>query len=271
MLDPCDFHVNVAAAAPLPSLQALSEAAERDLADMHAAQMDARSARQASTVEGMQQQLTHLATMLSAVQAKLDERKRPGVEALMDAYRGLSNPQVMIEFEVPGSGWLQKEGEVLHKVPIYGGAFEVQLRCLGVGAAEANGMWVPFLKSKVAVARVHEERAAQLLTLLPQAQVQLIQFSLMPMYRDAATGKVLHRERATMSCGRSDPDNYIAKLTRAAGGNGGICVLILNRALAHMSESPPYVGASMAKAVEALEVALRAHTFLVMGELKLSA
>ena len=66
--------------------------------------------------------------------------------------------------------WL-KEGELLHKAPVYGGAFEVQLLSGAVGAEEVDGKWEPAFITKVVMAQVQEDRAKQILGLLPQAQV----------------------------------------------------------------------------------------------------
>ena len=254
----------MAAANPLPSLQALSAAAERDLGVMQ----DAENAAQASVLKGVQAQLAQLAALLSAVQARLDEEQRPYVT--LAAYLGLSDPTVKFSCELPGSVWLQREGEVLYRVPVYGGAFEVQLLCSEVGAAEAGvKRWEPYFKTKVVVTRVQEERAAQLLALLPVAQVQLMQFAMTPTYRDEYTGTVLQREVVAWACGG---DKDIARLPGGLGGVGvgKVCKLNFGKAL-EMMGVPPFSRPSRAEAVDALEVALKALTFMVTGELRLSA
>ena len=174
VLDPCNLHVNVAAATPLPSLQALSEAAERDLADMQ----DAESAAQASVLGGVQRQMNQLATTLAAVQVRLAAlEQRPSVT--LAAYLGLSDPTVNFEFELPGRMWLRAEGEVLHTVPLHGGVFELRVLCLGLGADEAGGgRWTPTLRTGLFVACAQDERAGQLLALLPLAQAQLMRFAM---------------------------------------------------------------------------------------------
>lgn len=185
---------------------------------------------------------------------------------------------VKAEAEIPGSVWLQKEGTVLHTIPVYGGAFEVQLHCVEVGAKERNGKWEPFFTTRFVVARVQEEgdRATLLLDLWPQAQVQVMSLSMTPMCKKGssmeATGEVDMGEEAQWVGGRGSD---VIQLPRsdAAGGisEGTDSKAKLDNALHYLGGPPPHTMATRAEAVEALKAALKELTFLFRAELELSA
>ena len=238
-------------------------------------QLKTQSSARTSAVMGVQAQLTQLAATLSAVQARLDEKRWPYVTTA--AYLGLSDPTVQFEFEVPGNMWLQSEGEVLHKISVYGGAFAVLILAWGVGALQLGNRMEPFFKTKLVVEQVQEERAAQLLALLP-AQVRLTQFSMTPIYREVGTGELLERRTVcglveVMTTLQSSPGLKKSGKSNPKHSNHAQTspLLLFNNALENLSDRALYFRASRAEAVGALEIALKAHIFLVTGELLRSA
>ena len=275
-------------------------------------ELQAESVAQARMLEGMQRQLAQLTTTLPAMQAATsvlsgrdgEMQVRPGVEETLAAYLGLfGSITLKFEFEVPGSTWLGGEvgGSKLlqhhapawlhtrgvsrgqseplsHGVPVYGGAYEVQLRCWGRVAAyfeygDVQGaQWEPFFYADLVVARVKDGGAARLAALLPRAKVRLVRLTVAAGYEDAATGRAVRRGKWEWDCEPSEGRDF----TAAGAGCGRRVVMIdypfhFRAALQKLGAPPPYCMASRDEAVKALEAALGAHNLKVTGELELSA
>ena len=282
LLDPCN-QANVVADSSIRSLDSLKRVAGRDLVVMATTRVATQqsSAQQASPLGGDQAgggQLGSRIRMQPQLQGNSSAQSQPGaLHAKSDAEHGQPSVtlpgRIEFEFESPGCA-LRKVGEVLHRIPVYGGGFEVHIQALGLGAeGVGDSKWEPFFVTKLVVARVQEEQAAQLLAVLPKPEVRLMKFGMTPTYRDAATGVTRRKKkRAWAHSGHWLDDTFY--LSTAAPGEQirmRSSVHVFDNALKNMAAPPPYNRASSAEAVEALEAALKQHTFLVTGELKLSS
>ena len=120
---------------------------------------------------------------------------------------------------------------------------------------------------------MQEERAAQLLSMLPRPTVQLIKFDMTPTYKDAAMGVTEIKKKKVWR--KTDWRRNYDSANLAKAAPGGITEAfsfkhMFDNALENMAVPPPYDRASSTEALDAQEAALKQHTFLVTGELKLT-